>query len=133
MAFSPQDLLNALVTLIQTAIPEVIVWSEVPHKDVKFPFILVSLVSDVPAVYFGTATDDFRIFVQVDVYAKREYGMTALRVLAERAKAVLHKKNITISNTGTSCGFCTRRGPARPETDNINRVIMEFMILGSEA
>ena len=132
MAFSPQALLDSVITVVQTALPTLNVWSEVPHKDVKMPFVLVSIISDIPAVYFGTATDDFKLFVQVDVYARREYGMRELRLLAESVKAVLHKKVIIVSNAGNVNGFCTRRGPARPETDNVNRIIMEFMIMGSE-
>lgn len=132
MAFSPQDLITALVSTTQAAVPSITVWSDVPHKDVKMPFALVSLVSDVPAVYFGTNNDDFKIYAQIDVYALREYGMTALRQLAESIKAVLHKQNITVTNAANVSVFCTRRGPARPETDNVNRVIMEFMLMGSE-
>lgn len=131
MAFEQQDILDALFSIIQAAIPGVGVYHGVAPKDANDPYAVITLVSDLPAIYFSMS-DDFRVYFQVDVYAVREFGTKELRAIGEKIKAVLHKKPITMANAAGASAFCTSRGVVRPENDSYNRVTQQYVILGSE-
>lgn len=132
MAFEQQDLLDALHSALSMALSGVNIFNAVGPKDCKDPYAVVTVISDVPTVYFGTDNDDFRIYVQLDIYATREYGTKELRALGELAKSALHKQILSVTNAGNVSAFCTKRGLVRPENDNYNRCLAEYMILGAE-
>lgn len=138
MAYTQQDFLDAIYTTLTTAIPGVQVFNTAISPNAPVPYIVYSIVGDVPAIYFGTATDDFRVLLQVVVYDKREGtgkltgGMRELRDVGEQVKAALHKKVLTVANAGNVSGWCTRRGDVRNENDNFNSVRQEFVFVGSE-
>jgi hypothetical protein len=139
MAFAQQDFLDAVYAALAAECPEIEIYSTAISPNAPTPYIVFSIVGDLPAIYFGSATDDFRILVQVTLYDKRDGsaaqtgGFRELRVLGERVKSALHKKILTVANTGNVSGWCTRRSTCRNEADNFNSLSHEFLFIGSES
>lgn len=136
MSFSQQNFLDAVYAkLVTLGLP---VYNAVATPNAATPYIVYSIIGDVPAIYFGTNNDDFRILLQVDLYDRREGskglsgGLRELRAKGELVKSALHKQYLTVANGGNVNGWCTRRSDVRVENDNFNRIMFEFLFLGSE-
>ena len=135
MAFVQQNFIDAVVDALKgVGMP---VYSTIAPPNEAPPYILVTIVGDIPAVYFPNS-DDFSILLQVDLYDLRhgseeaDGGIRALREVGEKVKACLHRQFLTVENAGYVNGRCTRRGDVRVETGSMNRIIYEFIFMGSE-
>ena len=131
MAFTQQNLLDGIYSKISSAV-SVPVYNAAAPENVQLPYIVYTLISDLPQTFFTGNTDDIDVRMQVDIYSVRDRGAKAIRIIAEEVKTALHKQTYTITNADGVNGWIVRRGTVREEYHNVFRIIQDYRILGSE-
>ena len=100
---------NILVSSNATTSCSTRIYDTMAPQDPTMPFIVFTVVGDVPKVYFSLE-DLGPLNLQLDVYAKIEAGVAATRAIADTCYAALHRQTPTASGyTGVSI-LCTDRG-----------------------
>lgn len=136
MIFKPRNVLKALATTVQTAAPALTeVGASQVTPNASMPYAIITDISNIPSHYFGTNNDDFYMRIQLDLFDKREGSnitMEALEDLGEVIYRALNKQYITVEAAGNVNCLSLSRGSAKQESNNVNRITHQFMVMGSE-
>ncbi len=122
MATAQQPILDSLYnkltsdSTVNTAVSGRI-YGDIAQQDPVLPFILVSLVSDVPVG--GFTFDSIQPDVQVDIYGNMNTGPKGTRIIADAVYAALHGtagKTLTITGY-TGCSIRCRDRGGQPQDE----------------